>query len=78
MMVVGIRRMFFVAAGTARAVEYTYALSTSLPSPKCTTSEKWIADCQKRKVAADYNGAVKKKKTESAHKLGVSKLEIHR
>ncbi|GKE87272.1 hypothetical protein Tco_1564747, partial [Tanacetum coccineum] len=61
--------------GTAHVLEYTSAFSTSPPSPKCTTSEKWIAECRKRKVAADYNWAVKKKKTEQRISACVAKLK---
>ncbi|XP_024989760.1 chromatin structure-remodeling complex protein SYD isoform X4 [Cynara cardunculus var. scolymus] len=49
--------------------------NASPASPRYTTSEKWIADCQKRKIDADYNWAVKKKKTEQRILACVEKLK---
>ncbi|KAD4981711.1 hypothetical protein E3N88_18382 [Mikania micrantha] len=64
-----------VMLGNNHEGEDTSELSTSPVSPKYTTSEKWIADCQKRKVAAEYNWAVKKKKTEQRISVCVEKLK---
>ncbi|KAJ0813828.1 putative DNA helicase chromatin remodeling SNF2 family [Helianthus annuus] len=64
-----------ILAGNNLDRENTSELSTSPPSPKYTTSEKWIADCQKRKVAAEQNWAVKKKKTEQRISACVEKLK---
>lgn len=67
--------VFFVA-GNSHEGEDTSELSTTPASPKYTTSEKWIADCQKRKVAAEYNWAVKKKKTEQRISVCVDNLKV--
>ncbi|KAI3795254.1 hypothetical protein L1987_37903 [Smallanthus sonchifolius] len=62
-------------AGSNHEGEDTSEPSASPASPKYTTSEKWIADCQKRKVAAQYNWAIKKKKTEQRISVCVEKLK---
>ncbi|KAK9075578.1 hypothetical protein SSX86_003903 [Deinandra increscens subsp. villosa] len=64
-----------VMLGNIHEGEDASELSRSAASPKYTTSEKWIADCQKRKVADEYNWAVKKKKTEQRISVCVEKLK---
>ncbi|CAI9299634.1 unnamed protein product [Lactuca saligna] len=64
-----------VILGNNREGEDTSELSTSPASPKYTTSEKWIADCKKRKVAADNNWKAKKMKTEQRISVCVEKLK---
>ncbi|PWA76018.1 chorismate synthase, chloroplastic [Artemisia annua] len=44
-------------------------------SPKYTSSGKWVADCQKKKVVADYNWAVKNKKMEQRISACVKKIK---
>lgn len=66
----------FIVAGINHEGEDTTELSTLSASPKYTTSEKWIADCQKRKVATDLDWAVKKKKTEQKIAVRVEKLKV--
>lgn len=64
-----------VMIGNNHEGEDNSELNASPASPRYTTSEKWIADCQKRKVDADYNWAVKKKKTEQRILACVEKLK---
>ncbi|KAI7726311.1 hypothetical protein M8C21_012286, partial [Ambrosia artemisiifolia] len=64
-----------VMLGNNHEGEHTSELSISPAPPKYTTSEKWIADCQKRKVAAEHNWAVKKKKTEQRISVCVENLK---
>lgn len=66
----------FIVAGNNREGEDTSELSTSPASPKYTTSEKWIADCKKRKVAADNSWKAKKMKTEQRISVCVEKLKV--
>lgn len=68
--------IFFCVAGNNHDGEDTSEHNTAPASPKYTTSEKWIADCQKRKVAAEYNWAVKKKKTEQRISVCAEKLKV--
>lgn len=67
--------VFFVA-GNNHEGEDNSERSTSPASPMYTTSEKWIADFQKRKAAADNNWAVKKKKTEQRISACFEKLKV--
>ncbi|XP_024989764.1 chromatin structure-remodeling complex protein SYD isoform X8 [Cynara cardunculus var. scolymus] len=66
---------FFPKEGNNHEGEDNSEPNASPASPRYTTSEKWIADCQKRKIDADYNWAVKKKKTEQRILACVEKLK---
>lgn len=46
------------------------------PSPKCTTSEKWIMDQQKRRLHVEQNWLLKEQKTEKKIAACFEKLKV--
>lgn len=56
---------FSIMEGSRELEDEDKSLSSDLPpSPKYTTSEKWILDQQKRKILVDQNWKLKQKKTD--------------
>lgn len=54
------------------------SLSANLsPSPKCTTSEKWILEQQKRRLHAERNWLLKEQKTEKKIAACFDKLKVY-
>ncbi|KAF9623183.1 hypothetical protein IFM89_037764 [Coptis chinensis] len=65
-----------VLSKTTKEEDENYVVSPDMtPSPKYTTSEKWILDHQKRKLSEEQNWDIKQKKTEKRIAETVSSSE---